>query len=81
MFEERIDGKKTTLLGDSVSTDGESIFFSRIDLKKTLAAKRVILGVYEYMGGQVVMQFDMPDPSPVMEKCGADKILKSSGAK
>jgi hypothetical protein len=76
LIERRIDGKKKDLLSTGLSTDGQSVFFTRIDLKDVLAAKQVIIGVYEYLGAQVVLQFDIPDPSPVMEKCGEDKILK-----
>jgi hypothetical protein len=28
-----------------------------------------------------VMRFDIPDPAPVMEKCGEDRILKMRGKK
>jgi len=77
-FEVRVDGKSRTFFVDSISTDGQGLFFTRIDLKEMLYAKRVIVGVNEYLGPQVVMQFDIPDPSPVMEKCGADSILKRS---
>jgi len=64
-----------------LSTDGQSAFFTRIDLKGVLSARQVIVGVYEYMGTQVVMRFDIPDPAPVMEKCGEDRILKMRGKK
>jgi hypothetical protein len=76
LLEERIDNKKSVVLTTGVGTDGLSVFFTRVDLKDILSAKHVIVGVYEYMGGQVVMQFDIPDPSPVLEKCGSDRILK-----
>jgi hypothetical protein len=32
--------------------------------------KRVLFDVPEYLGGEVVMQFDMPDPSDIGETCG-----------
>jgi len=57
-LEGRIDGKKSDFLTTGLSTDGQSAFFMRIDLKGVLAAKQVIVGVYEYMGGQVVIRFD-----------------------
>jgi hypothetical protein len=76
-LEVRMDGKSDGhFLVDAISTDGEGLYFTRLDLKEMLYAKKVIVGVNEYLGPQVVMQFDIPDPSPVMEKCGEDKILK-----
>jgi len=30
----------------------------------------VVIGVSEYLGGEVVMQFDMPDATEVAEGCG-----------
>lgn len=81
LIEGRIDGKKNDFLTTGISTDGQSVFFTRIDLKDVLAAKQIIIGVYEYLGAQVVIQFNMPDSSPVMEKCGADRILKLRGKK
>jgi hypothetical protein len=32
--------------------------------------KKVVLGVPEYLGGEVVIQFDMPDPTEVADACG-----------
>ena len=29
--------------------------------------KKVVIGFDEYLGGEVVMQFDMPDPTEVAE--------------
>lgn len=81
LIEGRIDGKKSDFLTTGLSTDGQSAFFTRIDLKGVLLAKQVIVGVYEYMGAQVVMRFDIPDPAPVMEKCGADRMLRPRRAK
>lgn len=80
-FEARIDGRKYTMYPDNVSTDGRAVYFIRGDLKSILAAKQVIIGVNEYMGPQIVMRFDVPDKAPVMEKCGADRILKLRGKK
>jgi len=72
----RIDGKKTSILGNAVSTDGQSVFFTRVDLKTVLRAHLVIVGVDEYLGAEVVIQFDMPDPTEVLSKCANDRILK-----
>jgi len=74
-FEVRVDGKKKRLLVNSVSTDGQAMYFTRVDLKTVLNAKQVIVGANEYLGPQVVMRFDIPDPSPVLEKCGSDRNL------
>ena len=76
VVEARIDGKKNDILTTGLSTDGLSAFFDRIDLKAILSSKQVMIGVYEYLGSQVIMQFDMPDPAPVMDKCGSDRILR-----
>jgi hypothetical protein len=72
----RIDGKGTSVGGDAISTDGQSVFFPRVYLKKILKAHQVILGVNEFLGPQVVVQFDMPDPAPIFASCGKDRILK-----
>ena len=32
--------------------------------------RKVVIGVNEYLGGEVVMQFDMPDAKEVGEACG-----------
>jgi hypothetical protein len=32
--------------------------------------RKVVIGVNEYLGGEVVMQFDMSDPTDVAEACG-----------
>jgi len=81
LLEGRIDGKRDDFLTTGLSTDRQSVFFTRIDLKGVLAAKQVIVGAYEYMGAQVVMRFDIPDPSPVMEKCGSDRMLRTKKAR
>ncbi len=33
--------------------------------------RKIIIGVPEYLGSQIQMQFDMPDPEHVAESCGA----------
>ena len=80
-FEARVDGKKYGIFPDNMSTDGRAVYFIRGDLKSFLGAKQVIIGANEYMGPQIVMRFDIPDPAPVMEKCGSDRILKPRGRK
>ena len=75
-LEGRIDGKKTVFLTTGLSTDGQGVFFPRYDLTTILKGKEVIVGAYEYLGAQVVMSFEIPNPSPVLEKCGSDRVLK-----
>jgi len=76
MLESRVDGKKGAIAATDKSTDGTAVFFTRVDLKDILRAHQVIVGVNEYLGPEVVMQFEMPDPAPVLERCGQDRILK-----
>lgn len=75
--EARMDGKKANFWPESVSTDRQSVFFSRLGLKNLLKSHIAIIGVYEYLGAEVVMQFDMPDSAPVLAACGKDRILKA----
>lgn len=75
-LEGRIDGKKMAILSNRKSTDGTALFFTRVDLHKMLRAHTVIVGVNEYLGPEVVMQFDMTDPSEVFAACGKDRLLK-----
>ncbi len=75
-MEARLDGKRFTLDGDSISTDGLAVFFSRLDLGKVLVGHTLILGADEYLGAQVIMQFDLPDSSIVFAGCGRDIFLK-----
>jgi hypothetical protein len=72
-LEARVDDKKTTILVDGQS-GASSFFFPRRDLKKLLKAHQVIIGA-KYLGSQVVMQFDIPDPAPVLAGCAQDRVL------
>lgn len=76
LLDSRLDGKKGAIAATGAATDGTGVFFTRVDLKTILKAHEVMVGVYEYLGSQVVMQFDMPDPAPVYAACGRDRILK-----
>ena len=76
ILESRIDGKKGGICATGESTDGTGVFFTRVDLRTMLRAHQVIVGVNEYLGAEVIMQFDMPDAAPVLEKCGQDRILR-----
>lgn len=31
---------------------------------------KIVIGVAEYLGAEVVMQFDVSDPTPVADACG-----------
>lgn len=75
-LEARIDGKKKSILYTGESTDGTSVFFTRVDLRNILRSHQVIVGINEHLGPEVVMQFDMPDPSPIFAACGKDRIVK-----
>jgi hypothetical protein len=35
-----------------------------------LQVKKIILGVPEYLGGEIMMQFDLPDSAEVADACG-----------
>jgi hypothetical protein len=69
MLEGRIDGREVGFLIDGLSTDRQAVFFAAY-LRDVLAAKQVIVGAYEYLGTQVVMRFDMPDPSRSWRNAG-----------
>jgi hypothetical protein len=66
-----------------VGTDGTAVFLPDIELNTVLyghftrhkegtndPTKKVVIGVNEYMGAEVVMQFDLPDPTEVADACG-----------
>ena len=76
LLDSRVDGKKGAIAATGAATDGTGVFFTRVDLNNILKAHEVMVGVHEYLGAQVVMQFDMPDPAPVYAACGRDRILK-----
>lgn len=80
----RLDGGKLQDAGWSHSTDYSSIFFEDIDFNTLLyghfmphkedtsaPVKKIVVGIDEYLGGEVVMQFDMPNPTEVADACGA----------
>jgi hypothetical protein len=80
----RIDGGKVQPdIGWVPSTDGLSVFFPELSFNNFLyghimkhkentsgPARKVVLGIDEFMGGEIVMQFDMPDPSRIADECG-----------
>jgi hypothetical protein len=80
--EMRLDGKLSTESW-TVGTDGQAVFLGgSIDLLKILYGHwlphkegkgdfihQEIFGVQEAYGSAIVMQFDMPDPTPVLDSC------------
>lgn len=79
----RLDEGKLQSASWSHSTDYSSIFFEDIDLNTMLyghfmphkentspPVKKIVIGIDEYLGGEVVMQFDLPDSSEVADACG-----------
>ncbi len=79
----RLDDGKLQSASWNHSTDFSSLFFSDIDFDNLLyghllkhkenkgqQVRKVVLGVPEFLGGEVVMQFDMPDAAEVADVCG-----------
>jgi hypothetical protein len=79
----RLDDGKLQSASWSHSTDYSSIFFEEIDLNTLFyghfmfhkentspQVKKIVIGIDEYLGGEVVMQFQLPDSSEVAEACG-----------
>jgi len=67
----------------SPSTDGTAAFFTSVTLNTLLyghflphkpdtnpAIRKAVIAVNEYLAGEIVMQFDMPDPTEVADACG-----------
>jgi hypothetical protein len=76
MMDARLDGKSTTIGGDRVSSDGTAVYFIRSDLAHVIEGHLLIVGAEEYLGPKIVMQFDIPDPAPLFDRCSADRMLK-----
>ena len=79
------DGKQQYLLESTYSTDYEAISFDELFLDNILwghllphkpgsggPVRKLLIGVQEHVGTQIVMQFDMPDPDVVSKACGAE---------
>lgn len=79
----RLDEGKLQSASWSHSTDFSSIFFEDIDFNTLLyghfmahkentspQVKKIVVGLNEYLGGEVVMQFDLPDSAEVADACG-----------
>jgi hypothetical protein len=69
----RVDGKKKIIGVAGISTDGTALYLYAFEFKKLLQAHEVIIGVDEFLGPEVVMQFEMPDPSTVYAACTKSK--------
>ncbi len=81
----RLDERKKTEDYWEYSNDGKTLFFDRDQLDKLLTGKllghpskdeltkRVILGVVEAFGNEIIVQFDMPsDQSDIINACGLE---------
>ena len=81
--EYRLDDKELKSPYWRVSTDHSGILFDDGDLDDLLyghvlrhkegtnaQVRRIMLGVPEYLGGQIQMQFDLPDSTEVADACG-----------
>lgn len=81
--EYRLDDKKLQSDAWNVSTDHSGVFVDDGDLDNLLyghillhregtsaQVRRIMLGVPEYLGVQIQMQFDLPDSTEVADACG-----------
>ncbi len=81
------DGKPQTAVGLAYSTDYQAISIDDLLLMNMLwghmffhkpnsnpQVHKVVIAVQEHLGGQIVMQFDMPDASQVSTSCGAEYL-------
>jgi isochorismate synthase EntC len=57
-------------------TDKTSASIPKDSLKKILRAQAVDLTVDDDRGSEIVMKFDMPDPTPVADACNVDEPKK-----
>ncbi len=80
----RLDDSKVHKEPWGVSTDFSAISMGETELDTILYAhfmphkenttppvRKLVLAFSEYLGGEVVVQFDMPEPSDAAEACGA----------
>ena len=76
----RVDDENTSQALWEYRDDGMALGFDQLQLKRLLGRppngsmrKRVILGISEALGKQVIIQFDMPpDPSILVQACGLE---------
>jgi hypothetical protein len=77
------DGKMHNEIWD-ISDDGRELFLPEIEFNTVLyghftkhkegtndPVHKLVLGVNEHRGGEVVIQFDLPDPTEMADACGA----------
>jgi hypothetical protein len=70
------DDVRRPIIVDELSPDGTSANFSRLELKRMLAAHKVTVRAIELGGPPFLASFIMPDSTPVFSACGQDFILK-----
>src|SRR5262249_53937450 len=81
--EYRLDDGKMHKEYWGIGTDGTAIFPPTIELNTVLygdftthkegtndPVRKLVMGVDEYLGAEVVMQFDLPDPTEMADACG-----------
>jgi hypothetical protein len=79
----RLDGGKVETERWGISTDFSSTFFDGTTLNNLIyghaiahkensnaPVRKLVIAADEFIGGEVVMQFDLPDPDPMAEACG-----------
>lgn len=79
----RLDDGKLQNIDWASSTDGAGAFFTFADFANLLyghmlphkentspPVRKLILGVPEYLGSDIEVQFDMPEPNDVADSCG-----------
>jgi hypothetical protein len=71
-----IDGKRTGIYANHMSEDGQAAYFTRGELKNILKAHHLAVGAREVIGGELIAEFDIPDPAPIFEKCGKDSAIR-----
>jgi hypothetical protein len=77
------DGKMHNETWD-ISDDGVALFLPEIEFNTVLyghftkhkdgtnpPVRKLVLGVNEHRGDEIVIQFDMPDPTEMADACGA----------
>lgn len=82
-LEARFDDLKVPFWGipAEISTDGTAIFFRSGALVPILKSHLSVIGVQEFLGPQIVMEFAVPDPAEIVEACGKDKAIGKLGTK
>jgi hypothetical protein len=79
------DGKLQSPVSLEYSTDYQAIHLDELFVNNIIwghmithkkgtnpQVRKVVIGVQEHLGGQIVMQFDMPDATQVAEACGTE---------